>query len=82
MGPEPFLGPPAEPALNVFIRTEHRREIAPGNSCTIAVQNRINKPTIIPSVGSNMSNPTRQQIFDAIPLVIPNTISQHGSSLQ
>ena len=77
--PKTFFGPPAEPALDVFVCTENLREIAPGNARAISIQNRINEQTIIASVRSNMTNPTRQQIFDAVPLVVPNTFSQHGS---
>jgi hypothetical protein len=65
--------------MNILEVPERLRKVTPRNAGPNSIQNSIDEQTIVPRRCSNMSNTTRQQIFDAIPLVVSYTISQHGS---
>jgi hypothetical protein len=79
VSPKALLSPPAKPAMNILEVPEPFRKVTPGNAGPNSIQNSIDEQTIVPRRCSNMSNTTRQQIFDSIPLVVSYTISQHGS---
>jgi hypothetical protein len=77
--PNPLFCPSAEATMDVFDVAKRLRKIPPGNAGAITIENSVDKQTIIPSRRSNMPNTTRQQVFDAIPLIVSNAISQHSS---
>src|SRR5688572_25846769 len=74
-----FASPSAEPTMNILEVSKLLRKVSPGNTCAISIQDSIDEQPIVPSCNPNMSNATRQDILDPVPLVVSNTISQHGS---
>ena len=54
---------------------EPLRQIAPEDACPVALQHRLDKQTIIPGCAPDMSIPTGQPILDALPRVIPQSIT-------
>src|SRR5215831_14495617 len=77
--PHPGLRPATEPSVNVFPVTEAFREVTPRNSGTVAIEDRLDESAVVLSGDANMPDPP-WQILDPLPLVVAQSISEHGSA--
>jgi hypothetical protein len=58
------------PRVHFLPVSEPFRQIPPRNACPISIQYRLHEQAIILSGYANMTFTARQQILDAIPLVV------------
>ena len=73
--------PSAEALVHNLPVTETRWQIAPGNSCSISVKDRVNEQTVVRCGTADMAFPAGQKIFDPLPLVVAQSEALHGSAL-
>jgi hypothetical protein len=73
--PDPAFSPPAEACMHHTPVAETLRQIPPWNPCTISVEYRFNKKPVVFCGYTHRIFPPRQQIFNAIPLIIPQRIT-------
>jgi len=69
--PHSRLGPAAEPRMHHAKIAETFRQFASWNSGSIAIENRLNEQSIVPSWTSYRTLPSRQHTFDPLPLIVP-----------
>ena len=50
-------------------------QVAPRNACSITVQHRVDKPSVVSGLGSWLACTTRQQVLNVAPLIISDGIS-------
>ena len=55
--------------------TEVLGQIAPGSACSVTVQHRIDKQSVVSSLGSWLACTARQQVLNAAPLIISDGVS-------
>jgi hypothetical protein len=60
--------------------SEPRRQVPPGNACSIAVEDRLYEQSIVLRGDPNVAFPARKQVLNPIPLVITDAIAAHGSA--
>jgi hypothetical protein len=65
--------------MNVLPSAEPLGEVAPGNPSAVSIQDGVHEEAIVPGRHADMALTTRQKLFDPIPLVVPQTITQHLS---
>ena len=73
--PNAFLGPAAKAGVDHPKVPKALRQVAPGDACTIAVKYRLNEQAVVACSDANGACPSRQMVFDAIPLVIAKGIA-------
>ena len=78
--PHSGLRPAAEPPVRVFPITEPLRQITPGNSGRVAMENRFDEWAIVLSGCADMTGSPRQQVLDALPLVLAQSVPGHRVS--
>ena len=79
--PHPGLGPAAKPPVRILPITKALRQITPGNSSTVAIDNRFDESTIVLSGCADMTDSPRQQVLDALPWVVAQSVAGHRVSL-
>ena len=79
--PHPGFRPATEPSVGVFPVTESFRQITPGNSRTVAIEHRFDESAIVLGSDTDMAGSPWQQVLDALPLVIAQSVPGHGVSL-
>jgi hypothetical protein len=78
--PDARFGPPAKALVNVLPVAEAFRQVAPGYPGPVAIQYRFHEQAIVRRGYPDAARPTRQQVFDAIPLVIAQSVAVHRSA--
>jgi len=76
------LAPSAEALVRALPGTKMRRQIAPGNARSIAIENRIDEKPIGWRRAANLPLTPGKKILDPIPLIIPQSIPIHWSAPQ
>ena len=79
--PHPGLGPAAEPPVSIFPITQALGQITPGNSRTVAIDNRFDESTIVARGRADMTDSPWQQVLDTLPLVVTQSVAGHRVSL-
>jgi hypothetical protein len=71
------LAPAPQSSVDVLPIPEPDRQVAPGNTCPIAIQHGFDKQTVICSIPADMALTARKKILDPFPLIIAQTIPSH-----
>jgi len=78
--PHTGFRPSAKPAVEILPAPKAFWEVTPRDACTVAVEHRLDKQTVVCASYSYVAFLTRQKVADTIPLVIAKRISSHGSA--
>jgi hypothetical protein len=68
--PDTRFCPTAEAAVNVFPVTETFRQVPPGNTGTVSVENRLHEQAVIRRGYPNRARLAWQQVADPVPLIV------------
>jgi hypothetical protein len=79
--PHSLLGPPTEAPVRILPIAESFRQVAPGNSGAVSVEDGFDKSAIIVGGYADISRYSGKQVLDSLPLIIAKSISVHGSAL-
>src|SRR5262249_8045532 len=82
--PHPGHRPAAEPPVGVFPVAKALRQVPPRDAGAIAIKNCFDKATVVLGGDPDMAGSPRQQVLDALPLVIAQSVPGypgHGVSL-
>ena len=77
----PLLGPAAEPPVGVFPIAQSFRQVAPGNSGAVSVEDGFDESAIIVGGYADIFRFSGKQVLDPLPLIIAKSISVRGSAL-
>ena len=64
------LGPPAEALIDHLPVPETLRQIAPRNTCSVSIQDRIDEQPVVGRGTADMALASGQKILDPIPLIV------------
>ena len=78
--PHPGLCPAAEPPVGVFPVAETLRKLTPGDAGTVAIKNRFDEAAVVLGGDADMTGSARQQIVDALPLVLAQSVPVMASA--
>src|SRR5262249_355703 len=78
--PDAGFGPTGKSCVGLYWITEALRQVPPGNTCSIAVENGFHEQPIVLGCNPDMALPSRQKILDPLPLVVSQGVSSHGSA--
>ena len=78
--PDPRFGPAAEPPMHILPVTEPLRQVSPGDAGTVAVENRLDEQAVVRRRHPDMAFPPRQQVTDAVLLIVTKGVAAHGST--
>jgi len=74
------LGPAAEPSMGVFPVAKALGQITPGDAGAVPMEHGLDESAIVMGGRPDMADPSRQQVFDPLPLVVAQSIPGHGSA--
>src|SRR5262244_4665352 len=74
------FGPAAEPPVRILPVAEALRQVAPWYSCTVPVQHRLDKATIVLGGCADIARLAGKQVLDPFPLVVAKSIAGHASA--
>jgi hypothetical protein len=72
--------PASVTAVHILPVAEPLRQVTPRHARSVAKQHRFDEPPIVPGRHSNMANPARKKVTDALPLIIAKTVTSHRSA--
>src|SRR5262249_59287960 len=78
--PSPGFAPAADPPVRILPVAEALRQVAPWYSCTVPVQHRLDKATIVTGGGTDVAQLAGKQVLNPFPLVVAKSIAGHASA--
>src|SRR5665213_3625969 len=80
--PPPYtvLGPAAEPLMHVLPIPEALRQVAPRNAGAIVIEHCFDEQPVVRRGHAHMALLPRQQVSDALPLIIAKGVASHRSA--
>src|SRR5262249_4085900 len=80
--PPPSAGcaPGPEPPVRILPVAEALRQVASWYSCTVPVQHRLDKATIVTGGGTDVAQLAGKQVLNPFPLVVAKSIAGHASA--
>jgi len=79
--PHSLLSPPTEAPVRILPIAESFRQVAPGNSGAVSVEDGFAESAIIVGGYADISRFSGKQVLDPFPLIIAKSISVPGSAL-